>query len=256
MIRVTDVLKMAGISPPEDVGTCTASLTSLKIRAINDSAGPGDCPLCKGRGYIAEEKDGYLVTRECKCEKKRRSLEAIQRSGLADLARDYTLENYQTPEPWQAKIKALAQRYVLDNGGKWFVLCGNPGTGKTHICTAICMALINAGQEVRYMLWRRDAPRLKAEVNDREAYDNDIGRYRKADVLYIDDFFKGGVTEADINLAFELLNDRYNKRAMTIISSERDIEQLMDIDEAIGSRIYERSKGFYAKLPAKNWRLR
>ena len=75
-------------------------------------------------------------------------------------------------------------------------------------------------------------------------------------MLYIDDFFKGSVSDADINLAFELLNDRYNSKRMTILSSERSVEDILELDEAIGSRIYERSKGFYARLPAKNWRLR
>lgn len=55
-------------------------------------------------------------------------------------------------------------------------------------------------------------------------------------VFYIDDFIKETVTDADINIAFELLNARYNDHEkLTIISTEKSI------DEALGSRIYERS---------------
>ena len=71
-------------------------------------------------------------------------------------------------------------------------------------------------------------------------------------VLYIDDLFKIGKgqdgrkqrpTSADVNLAFEILNYRYNKpTCITIISSELYAEDILDIDEAIGSRIYERAK--------------
>jgi DNA replication protein DnaC len=44
----------------------------------------------------------------------------------------------------------------------------------------------------------------------------------------------------------------------TIISSERSMEDLLQIDEAVGSRIYQRSKDFLLSIQGenKNWRLR
>lgn len=107
-------------------------------------------------------------------------------------------------------------------------------------------------------MWREMAPKLKALVNERELYEAKMDKFKEADVLYIDDFFKGNITAADINLAFELLNSRYNSRSkITIISTERTVEDLIEIDEALGSRIYERSKGFYIQTPPHtNWRLR
>ena len=106
------------------------------------------------------------------------------------------------------------------------------------------------------MVWRKEAPRLKASVNDRDVYDKIMDDFEKSDVLYIDDFWKGTVTDADINLAFELLNSRYNNRnKITIISSEHDIEEMVEIDEAIGSRIYERARNHTIKTPKDNFRL-
>lgn len=187
---------------------------------------------------------------------RRRSEIAIRKSGLSSVMERYTLDNYQTPKKWQQAVKSMAIRY-LQNPSGWFMVSGSPGNGKTHICTAICGQLIEAGQSVRYMLWRRDAPRLKAEVNDRESYEKDIGEFKNCSVLYIDDFFKGRVTDADINLAFELLNDRYNAEKITILSSEMSLEDIVAIDEGVGSRIYERCRGgFYTKLPPENWRLK
>jgi hypothetical protein len=46
-------------------------------------------------------------------------------------------------------------------------------------------------------------------------------------------------TTADINLAFEILNDRYNSGRITVLSSERRIGEILDIDAAVGGRIYE-----------------
>ena len=63
-------------------------------------------------------------------------------------------------------------------------------------------------------------------------------------------------SDGDLNVAFELLNARYNARKRTIISGERTIGAIMDIDEAIGSRIYERSKnGYCFETSPENWRL-
>ncbi len=216
------------------------------------------CPICQDRGYVVERRNGELVSWECKCAVRKRNMARIKRSGLATLAEMYTLQRYKTPEPWQQTAKKKAEEYLAAPAGRWFVISGTPGSGKTHLCTAIAVQMMQAGRDVRYMLWREEAPRIKALVNDRDEYDPEMEQLKTVDVLYIDDFLKGAkVSDGDINLAFELLNARYNRRRPTIISGERNIEELLEIDEAIGSRIYERSKGFcIVTPPGKNWRLR
>lgn len=53
------------------------------------------------------------------------------------------------------------------------------------------------------------------------------------------------------------MNARYNdSRLRTVISSEIGIEDVLDIDEAIGSRIKERSEGYLLASPQENWRLK
>ena len=57
-----------------------------------------------------------------------------------------------------------------------------------------------------------------------------MDKLKKVKVLYIDDFFKGGITDADFRLAFEIINARYNDKGLrTIISSEVKIKDLMKI---------------------------
>lgn len=234
-------------------------LGAMKAEAVNrmtGQLGELDCQICRNKGYIAIKNGNGIVTRECACVAKRRVLKRIRQSGMGDMLNMFTFDTYETPKPWHKDVKRKAVEYITDGFGKWFLIVGASGTGKTHICTAMCSELIEAGKRVRYMLWRQEAPRLKAMVYDRATYEQEMHGYARADVLYIDDFFKGSVTDADINLAFELLNARYNApRTQTIISSEKTVEELLDIDEAIGSRVYERSKGFNVLAPAENWRL-
>ena len=119
--------------------------------------------------------------------------------------------------------------------------------------------MIMQGNSLKYMLWRDESVELKALVNYQEDYNERMQRLKTVKVLYIDDFFKSkNVTDADINLAFELLNYRYNdSKLRTIISSEKSIEDILSYDEAVGSRIYERCKnGFYIDAPDENWRLK
>lgn len=213
-----------------------------------------DCPVCGNSGMIHYRKDGYAYSRECECMKARRSLRSIKASGVEDMLTRCTFETYQAPDAKREALKKSAMDFVEDSCG-WFYISGTPGSGKSHLCAAICRELINSGKEVRYMMWRDEVTRLKSVINEPE-YEDRMKMLKHTDVLYIDDFLKGNVTPADINLAFELLNARYNdSKLRTIISSERDLNDVIRIDEAVGSRIYERSRDYCKKAPKDNWRL-
>lgn len=262
MDEINRILQMM----PPNVGTCQSSLEQMKADAINESIGSltgFDCPVCQNKGYVAIVRDGEVVCRECKCAPRRKSLKQIERSGLKSALLSCTFTTYLTTEKWQENAKETAQKYVADHEGKWFMACGEVGSGKTHLCTAICGELLNVGVEVRYMLWRDEVGRLKACVNDNEEYESLMRPLKTVRVLYIDDFFKTerGVkpTTSEINMAFEILNSRYaDRKLITIISTERTPEQLLDIDEAVGSRIYERCRGYCVRITGsgKNWRIK
>lgn len=174
---------------------------------------------------------------------------------MTDLIERYTFQNYETQTQETEEIKEKAVRYCSDSG--WLYISGRSGSGKTHICTAICKKLIQSGTDVYYMQWRDESVNLKSAVNDTEYYNGRMRKLKTVPVLYIDDFLKGSDTDADIRLAFEIMNSRYNDRSLkTIISSELDITAVLNRDEALGGRIYERAKGYMLKAPALNWRLK
>lgn len=228
------------------------------------------CNICRNKGYViklVEDEDGsfHQVCSDCKCVEIRNSIMRMKRSGLKDIIKDYTFDKFEDPEPWQKAIKGAAAEYAQNPEG-WFFLGGQSGSGKTHLCTAICREFLLAGRRVRYMLWRDDIVRIKGAVTDSEEYSKLIDQFKTVDVLYIDDLFKTGKTAdntiqkptgADINVAFEIINYRYNNpKLLTIISSELTEDELIDIDEAIGGRIYERAKAFtIGKSRDRNYRL-
>lgn len=215
-----------------------------------------ECPICANTGYtLRADADGYLYSRECECMEKRRNIKRLRESGLADLLRRNTFDTYQTPTEAHRRLKARAIEYAGNKRG-WLYICGKPGSGKTHLCTAICGRLISK-RPVRYVVWRELAPSLKSLVNDATAYREAVEPLKTISVLYVDDFLKGGVTDADLNLVFEIVNARYNNSKLrTIISSERSLEAVLGMDEAIGSRIAEAARGYILKTPDENWRLK
>lgn len=229
-----------------------------------------NCTICKNKETVArvEEYNGSLIQiyRDCECKKTRNTIRRLQRSGLKNIIKDYTFAKYEATEEWQQKIKAEAVAYAADPVG-WFFIGGQSGSGKTHICTAICRKFILEGREVVYMLWRDEIGPLKGVANDADRQAELISKYKTAEVLYIDDLFKTGKgadktaqrpTSADINVAFEILNYRGINKLPTVISSESTITDLLDIDEATAGRIVEYSRNPFSLKPdrKRNYRMR
>ena len=229
-----------------------------------------DCPICKNRGIIYKV-DEYLgsyrqIVADCKCKPIRSSIMRMKRSGLEDVIKKYAFEKFEATEPWQEAVKNQAMAFAKNPVG-WFFIGGQSGCGKSHICTAICRALLLDGNEVYYMKWRDDISKLKAMTLDAEAREKMLDKIKNTKVLYIDDLFKTGQnpdgtaprpTSADINLAFEIINHRYCKKDLiTIFSSEMEMADLIDIDEATGGRICEKAVTLnIAKDRSRNYRTR
>ena len=224
-----------------------------------------NCPACRNRGFVyALTEEGDVVARPCECLRKRETLKKIRASGLEQVIGDYTFDRFTTPEAWQRELKERAMAFCRDADARWFYVGGQVGSGKTHLCTAICADCIEKGLDVRYMLWAEQSKRLKALVNDGRAYAQALNEYKQAPVLYIDDFLKvrqgAAPSDGDLNLAFELINARLLlPEAVTVISSEKTLSEAMDYDEATFSRIFQQCGRYQAAIThdrSRNYRLR
>ena len=223
-----------------------------------------DCPLCLNRGYTTRTDDALRpVVVPCKCMKERAARASAEKSGLHGVFDRYTMEGFNTVYPWQKSLKSAAESFLANPEGRWFYAGGTPGSGKTHICTAICGELIRRGFSVRYFVWPSRIRHLKSMAND-PGYDSVFNDFANADVLYIDDLFKAraltDLTASDILRTFELINRRdMDMKRITLFSSEWSIRDILRIDRATGSRIVARASGFIFDLGndiSKNMRLK
>lgn len=218
-----------------------------------------NCKKCNNTGWIYYSDDkGYQYARECECVKQRKSLERLERSGLSGLLTRYTFDLYKADYGYQKNLLNKAKNYLTEKD-KWFMVVGQSGAGKSHICSAICGELLKQGKEVRFMSWLTESVKLKQNVNNYEIYEPLMEDYKNCEVLYIDDFFKNeNLTPADLKLANEIINYRYVANKQTIISSERLIGNLIEVDEAIIGRIVEMAWEYVTQIigKEKNYRLR
>ena len=225
------------------------SFAQMQIKWHNETPGnlpDVDCPECLNRGsYMVLSESGEQIIRECKCMANRRYILAMKAAGLGELYQRCTFDAYKTEEEWQVTAKSKAYAYVKAGGDKWLIFSGNSGCGKTHLCTAICSELAKQGMTIKYVEWKRLLAKLQQTRFKETEQGSLIREMQEVDVLYLDDFLKtaGNAKPSDdaLNFALEIVNARYIRDRKTILSTEFLAREIIGFDEALGSRIVEKS---------------
>lgn len=160
----------------------------------------------------------------------------------------------------QAKNTSLAYfkdfNTIRKNRSNSILFCGQVGGGKTHLSIALALNFLRKGINVVYMPYRDAITKLKQNIMNEENYQRIIQKYCVCDILVIDDLYKGKTSESDLNIIFEIINHRYLNYLPVIVSTELSVDKLLTLDEAIGSRIYEISRGYLVEVSGGNWRIR
>lgn len=240
------------------------TLDERKLATLQRTVGSArgyDCPVCNNMDGIPElREDGSFYYRKCVCSDIRKFLTAAEKAGMKQVLEKKNFETFLPETPWQEKMLDACRRYAAAPEG-WLVLCGQSGSGKTHLCLAVCIALLQAGKSVRMLSWREFAVEVKGLAGEYDRQKEAKDACWNAEVLFIDDLFKcgGSPTAADLSLAFELINHRYNLGLPTVISTEWSPVRLVALDEATGSRMVEMAGDYLLVIPRdekKNYRLR
>lgn len=220
-----------------------------------------DCSLCEDRGYIFKIQDGYEVAVPCECLEKKQSIEKMARSGLTEAFKQRTFKTFIVNNEWQLEAKAKAMDYSKNfkETKASLMLSGQPGSGKTHIGVATMLRLIENNTGCVYREYISMLTDLKQTSMDEEEYIRSLEKYINPPVLFLDDFLKGEPTIADRKHVYKIINTRYLKSMPMIISTEKSVKEILNWDEAIGSRIIEMCQGNVIEFPRgleNNYRLR
>lgn len=223
-----------------------------------------DCPICEDKGYTFKtDEHGYEVAIPCKCLAKKQSIQKMNRSGLTEVFKQKTINSFKADKKWQIEAKFKVKQYIEDflkkgnNAG--LILSGQPGSGKTHLGIGTMLELINNNIGCVYKEYLSMLTNLKQTSMDETDYIRELEKYTNPPVLFLDDFLKGEPTQADLKHIYKVINTRYLKGMPMIISTEKSIKEILEFDEAIGSRLIEQAKGNIVNFPrdfSNNYRLR
>lgn len=221
------------------------------------------CPLCDGLGMIHNTDTNTWSI--CKCRKELGMVQALKKTGLNDKALKKSFKDFDEWNNEVKKMKNYATGYYLrfedikNSDNNSLALLGESGTGKTHLLLALINNFVTQKNiDIRYISYLDKITELKQNVLNGDFYQNAINKYKYCELLVIDDLFKGSYTDSDIKIMLEIINHRYINKLPFMISSEFLIEDLLQIDKAIGGRIAERTKGhcFEIKGTENNYRIK
>lgn len=219
----------------EEHGAFTATGTRLGKREIWTS-----CPNCRGACLAArgQAEAQALAERALMHMKSLLGEAAIPKRFLAR-----SLENFHATTSAQLAAHKIAREFaenfnVHAERGTSLVFSGLPGTGKSHLATAVLQAILpghcglytTASNVIRAIrgTWRKDSERSESQV---------INAYSDTPLLVLDEIGMGYETDGERVILFDVLDRRYREQRPTIL--------LTNLDRAgfkafIGERIYDR----------------
>ena len=219
------------------------------------------CENCNDSGIlfpVRNDRDTvYQQCHYCDCHQQRVTLMHLQKSGMLESINSMTFESFNATADWQKRMKDVCEKFIKQKDYRFLFIGGQPGSGKTHLGTAVCGHYIRQSIPTRYISFHQLMNTFKANINEEE-YQKVLNDYSGTDVLYIDDFMKFPPSQADIKHSFVLIDMRAARHNYTIITSERMLDEITEIDEALGSRIKYRCGSFVlniARKPDRNHRM-
>lgn len=205
------------MSQPRDVGAeLNAYLKELHLpvirRSFEEKARQATQETLSYQQFLLE-----LVELECQ-ERRAHRIERLLRSSRLPL--DKTLDNFdmkRLPARAARQVKTLADGTFLDRRENVLAF-GNPGSGKTHLLSALGQELIRQGRRVTFTTCQRlvqDLLRAKKELELNRA----IKKLSYYEALVIDDIGYVQQSREEMEVLFTLLAERYERGSVLITSN-------------------------------------
>ncbi len=217
------------------------------------------CPSCHGAGRLyARDDRGYEVLRGCACGADPRRLSLLTGLRLPVKFLDRTLPAYRAYSPAQQRALLRARRFVDEfvpgaGGQRALLFCGPPGTGKTHLLSAMLRELaakkaVRGRYEEFFLLLSDIRDGFSRGLSSREW----LEPLRQVDVLAIDEIGKGGKNrDFEQGILDEIISVRYNAQRPTLLATNyprsgstwsfaAEGEPGETLEQRVGPRIYSR----------------
>lgn len=119
----------------------------------------------------------------------------------------------------KAQITAIAAGDSWLEKGANLLLFGPPGSGKSHLASAIGLALVENGWRVLFTRTTDLVQKLQAARRDL-ALESALAKLDKFHLLILDDLAYVTKDQAETSVLFELISTRYERRSMLITANQ------------------------------------
>lgn len=227
--------------------------------------------LLEGRGFAPDYTEvkyecetcgdtGVVDSKMCRCMKKRLVEAGFESSGMADLIKRQTFDNFSldyykgSAESYNrmsaifAAVKKYAQEFDVETSPS-VAMFGGTGLGKTHLSSAMAGVIIEGGNDVYYT----SAMNMFSDFEQKRfgssaGYDTtgDVSQYFNCDLLIIDDVGTEIANQFTVSCLYNVINTRLNKKKPTVISTNLTRDEFR---KRYWDRIASRVFGEFLVLP-------
>ncbi len=209
------------------------------------------CASCGGSGWILATVEGRKQARSCGCRDGAIRTERLHSAAIPERYRDCKFENFSDTNLSLKKAKSTAREFVdmwpmVDAG---LLLLGPSGRGKTHLACAVLSELVSKkGVSGVYL----DFSDLLMRIQTSFRPDADLSKesilqpIAEAELLVLDELGASKPHPWVLDVLYNLLNTRYNRKKITIVTSNFEDEpdaqsgERDRLEDRIGSRIRSR----------------
>jgi len=211
------------------------------------------------RNYIEKEYDNkihYLPFAEkAKREENRKIVrDNIWCCNIPLIFKENNFDNFETKTEEQKEAKDICFKYAdnfdnsLETIGINMILCGSPGTGKTHLACSIIKHVIEKKESCAKFFTLSKAIRSIKSTWNKNSEENEqqaIDKFIYTDLLILDEVGVCWGSNVEKMLLTEIINERIENMKSTIMISNLDTKLLK---ESIGERVVDRMQNKGSKF--------
>lgn len=214
---------------------------SRSITLMGRKFGWSKCPECN---RIEDEAKAEQKRIEDERERQRRMETRLNQAGIPLRFRSRSFDSFEADSKAKADCLRIAEEFAGDfkdryADGSTVVFSGKPGTGKSHLAIAVCMAIMAGGYTAMYLnaldairlirgTWRRDSGATEADV---------MHELASVDLLVLDEVGAQYGTEGEQVILFDIINRRYQDQMPMILLTNQGKE---GFKQYLGDRAFDR----------------